>query len=838
MLSHPSRHSVACTDKNHRAPPNSRTFSISRGSFTKINTMARYILPFSQIDMESLDQVGGKNASLGEMVQKLKAEGIGVPDGFAVTAEAYWALLDAHELRPNLRAALARLDTEQYDNLRAVGESARALLAGAELPEAIRSEIRDAFHELTASFDHPVQVAVRSSATAEDLPTASFAGQQESFLNIRTEEELLEACRQCYVSLFTDRAIKYREDQGFDHLQVALSIGIQQMVRSDKACAGVIFTLEPETGFEDVILITSSWGLGENVVKGNVNPDEFYVYKPALERGQLPVLSRKVGTKAQTMAYAEEREGLIGTTVNRDTPVEKRERLTLTEAEIETLARWALRIEEHYGQAMDIEWAKDGLSGELFVVQARPETVHARQREAYRLKLYELREKGEQLTEGVGLGNRITAGKARRLASPAEAGKLQPGEVLVTDITNPDWDPVLKKAAAIVTNKGGRTSHAAIVARELGALAVVGTGDATEAIPDGAEVTVVCTEGNRGQVYAGTLDWDEQEVDLREIQLPETRVMLIAADPDRAFRLSFLPSHGIGLMRIEFIINNAIGIHPMALRRFDQLRDAGAKKKINRLTRGYADKAHFFVERLAEGVATLAAAFYPREVIVRMSDFKTNEYANLIGGAAFEPEEENPMLGFRGASRYYHELYRDGFELECRAMKRVRDEMGLDNVKLMIPFCRTVEEGERVVALMEEFGLQRGENGLEIYVMVEIPSNVLLAEQFARVFDGFSIGSNDLTQLSLGLDRDSTLVSRLFDERNPAVKRLIGQSIRAAREADIPVGLCGQAPSDLPEIARFLVEEGITSISFNPDALLRGIENIQAAEEKLGAKSS
>lgn len=798
--------------------------------------MARYILPFSVIGIDAVGKVGGKNASLGEMFQNLQSKGVHIPDGFAITADAYWALLDQNQLREPLTKVLNNLDTKHFDNLQTIGNQARELLSNAKLPQEIESELLTAFRELQSKYSHPIQVAVRSSATAEDLPGASFAGQQESFLNISTETELLEACRQCYMSLFTDRAIKYREDQGFQHMQVALSIGVQRMVRSDKASAGVIFTLEPETGFKDVILITGSWGLGENVVKGNVNPDEFYVYKPALRNGKLSIISKKVGTKAQTMVYAEQRDELISTTVNLETPQEYQEMLVLSDLEIEKLASWSLLIEEHYNLPMDIEWAKDGISGELYIVQARPETVHARAREPYKLHLYELKEKGKVLAKGIGLGNRITAGKARKLLSPAESDKLKTGEVLVTDITNPDWDPLMKKAAAIITNKGGRTSHAAIVARELGAVAVVGTGNGTEAIEDGQEVTVVCTEGNNGVIYAGRLTWGEQEIDLRQVKMPKTEVMLIAGDPEKAFRLSFLPNNGIGLMRIEFIINNVIGIHPMALRRFDTLKDLEAKEKIQHLTRGYANKSDFFVERLAQGVSMLAAAFYPKDVIVRMSDFKTNEYANLIGGKEFEPTEENPMLGFRGASRYYHELYRDGFELECRAMKMVRDEMGLDNVKLMIPFCRTVEEGRKVVDIMERFGLKRGVNGLEIYVMVEIPSNVVLAEEFAKVFDGFSIGSNDLTQLTLGLDRDSVIVSNLFDERNPAVKTLIAQAIHAAREAGIKIGLCGQAPSDLPEIAQFLVEQGISSISFNPDALLRGIENINLAEKKTPVK--
>jgi pyruvate,water dikinase len=799
--------------------------------------MSQYILPFSNLDNSAVEQVGGKNASLGEMFQQLQSKGIQIPDGFAVTAEAYWTILDQNDLREPLQQALDELDTEEFSNLSDVGQRIRDLIGDAQIPDEVVEAIKDAFRELQSEYDHDIQVAVRSSATAEDLPSASFAGQQESFLNISNEEELMEACRQCYQSLFTDRAIKYREDHGFEHMEVALSIGVQKMVRSDKASAGVIFTIEPETGFEDAILITGSWGLGENVVKGNVNPDEFYIFKPALRNDLRSIISKKIGSKAKTMVYTDQRDTLTSTTVNEETPQEKREIFVLTDDEIETLARWSLLIEEHYEMPMDIEWAKDGVDGKLYIVQARPETVHAQEAEPYKLQLYDLKEKGEVLAKGIGLGNRIMAGKARKLDSPSDSGKLQPGEILVTDITNPDWDPILKKAAAIITNKGGRTSHAAIVARELGALAVVGTSNATEHLEDGQEVTVVCTEGNVGLVYDGKLEWTEQEVDLRDIEMPQTEIMLIVADPDRAFRLSFLPNNGIGLLRLEFMINNAIGIHPMALQQFDELKDEEAREKIKHLTRGYENKSDFFVERLAQGVATLAAAFYPKDVIVRMSDFKTNEYANLIGGQEFEPTEENPMLGFRGASRYSHDLYRDGFELECRAMKMVREEMGLDNVKLMIPFCRTLEEGKKVIEIMEHFGLKRGQNGLEIYVMVEIPSNVVLAREFAEIFDGFSIGSNDLTQLALGLDRDSTIVSKLFDERNEAVKRLIAQAIRAAQQADIKIGLCGQAPSDIPEFAQFLVEEGISSISFNADALLPGLKNTKKAEQQMLAKA-
>lgn len=790
-----------------------------------------YTRTFNDIDMKDVSSVGGKNASLGEMVQKLTGAGINVPDGFATTAEAYWKFLDDNNIRTPLAEILGRLDTKEFTNLREIGEQARTTIMHARIPDAIREAITAAYRRLCSQFDGPIQVAVRSSATAEDLPTASFAGQLESYLNITGEEELLDICLRCYASLFTNRAIKYRNDNGFEHMKVALSIGVQQMVRSDKACSGVIFTIDPETGFDNVILISGSWGLGENIVQGTVTPDEFVVFKPSLLRGKQSIISQRVGEKQQTMVYAELGNEAGEITVNRSTPQEQRERLVLHEKEVELLARWALTIEQHYERPMDIEWAKDGVTGKFYIVQARPETVHTT-KDHNTIRTFSLKEKGKVLATGISLGNRIAAGKARILSSPAEADKLQKGEVLVTDITNPDWDPVMKKAAAVVTNKGGRTSHAAIVARELGIVAVVGTGNATDMIQDGQEVTVSCAEGKQGKIYAGLLDWEETTIDVRDIAMPNTQVMLILGDPDKAFSLSFLPNNGIGLMRLEFIINNSIRVHPMALVHFDKIEDDDTRSRIEELTRNYESKEHYFVHRLAQAVGTIAAAFYPKDVIVRMSDFKSNEYANLIGGTVFEPKEENPMIGFRGASRYYNERYREGFKLECEAMKRVRNEMGFTNVKLMIPFCRTVEEGRKVVELMEQNGLKRGDNALEIYVMVEIPSNVLLADKFAEVFDGFSIGSNDLTQLTLGLDRDSTLVSDLFNEQNEAVQMLIAAAIRSARNTGTKIGLCGQAPSDIPEFARFLVQQGIDSISFNPDALFKGIENIAAAEQQ------
>ncbi len=793
-----------------------------------IHSLVMYTIPFNQLTIQDVPTVGGKNASLGELFQALTPRGIRVPDGFAVTAAAYWEFLRYNNLEAPLKSALDQLDTDAFSNLTKVGGEVRALIAGATLPEPLQASIKAAYHELMERVGPEGSVAVRSSATAEDLPEASFAGQQESFLNIKGADALLRACLACYESLFTDRAIKYRIDNGFEHMDVALSIGIQYMVRSDLAAAGVGFTLEPESGFRDVIVLNGSWGLGEYVVKGRVEPDEFIIYKQGLQQGRRCILKRKRGAKEEMLVYSESPEA-SAPTESRVTPPEKKAAFVLTDAEAEQLARWALLIEAHFQLPMDIEWAKDGHTGELFIVQARPETVHARA-DRMAFKVYQLTEKGQVLASGSGLGNKITAGHARILHAPAEAHRLQEGEVLVTDITDPDWDPILKRASAIVTNRGGRTSHAAIVAREQGAVAVVGTGDATSRIADGQLVTVSAAEGTTGKVYAGRLQWSETEVDLRELELPRTQVMLILGDPDKAFHYAALPSQGVGLMRLEFIIANAIQVHPMALVQFERVTDPIVRDEIEQLTRGYSSKADYFVDKLAQAVGTIAAAFYPREVIVRMSDFKSNEYANLIGGSFFEPREENPMLGFRGASRYAHERYREGFRLECAAMKVVRDEMGLTNVKLMIPFCRTLEEGQRVLELMAEYQLHRGDNGLEIYTMIEVPSNVILAEGFARLFDGFSIGSNDLTQLTLGLDRDNDLISDLFNEQNEAVTTLIAQVIQSAKRTGTKIGLCGQAPSDYPEFARFLVEQGIDSVSFNADALLKGIEQMARAE--------
>jgi pyruvate,water dikinase len=792
--------------------------------------MSTYIKNFNEITSSDTPTVGGKNASLGEMIHYLPKEGIRVPGGFATTAEAYWFFLEENNLKEKLTAALEELDHDSYANLEEVGDRCRTLMREATMPKALAEAIRKAYRDLKEREEGMTSVAVRSSATAEDLPQASFAGQHESFLNISGEDEVVRYVQRCIASLFTDRAIKYREDNGFDHMKIALSAGVQRMVRADKASAGVAFTIAPDSGFREVVFINGAWGLGENVVQGTVNADEYYVFKPALKKGNYAILSKKPGSKEKTMVFASSKGET--TTVNTDTPEEKMYRLVLSDEEIHRLAKWCVVIEEHYGRPMDIEWAKDGLSGSLFIVQARPETVYSRQ-DREQLIRYELKEKGKVIVKGIGIGDKIAAGKARILHAPEEGDKLKKGEVLVTDRTNPDWDPIMEKAAAIVTNSGGRTSHAAIVAREQGVVAAIGAEGATEKIKDGQVVTVSTLEGTSGIVYEGKLKWEEKPMNLKDLKKPETDVMLILADPAQAFQFQGYPIDGVGLMRLEFIINNSIKAHPMALVHFEELEDKAAKKEIERLTVNYDNKETYFVDELAMAVGMIAAAFYPRDVIVRMSDFKTNEYADLLGGEAFEPKEENPMLGFRGASRYYSDQYREGFRLECEAMKKVRRDMGLDNVILMVPFCRTPEEGKKVLKQMEEYGLKRGEDGLRVYVMVEIPSNVILADAFADIFDGFSIGSNDLTQLTLGVDRDSEIVSSLFDERNEAVKRMLAMVIEKAREKRCKVGLCGQAPSDFPEMAQFLVEQGIDSISFNPDALLTGMDNMVEAEEHM-----
>lgn len=787
-------------------------------------------MKFSEISIDDVARVGGKNASLGEMYNRLADKKVAVPDGFATTSEAFWLFIDENQLRDKLKVLMGHLDRREFSNLASIGKQARSLILNATIPHTLAKAVVREYKILCGDADF--EVAVRSSATAEDLPQASFAGQHESYLDIRGEENLLTAVQKCFASLYTDRAIKYREDNHFEHDRIALSVGVQRMVRSDKACAGVGFTLEPESGFRDVIHLSGVWGLGENIVQGTVTPDEFFVFKPSLKQGKKAIIQKKLGEKAKTMIYAKD-EQAAAATMNIETPAAQRDQFVLSDDEIMCIAQWAMIIEDHYRKPMDIEWAKDGITNELFIVQARPETVHT-QKNPYLVKEYRMLNKGALLAEGEAVGSKIAIGVARVLQSPNDSEALQPGEIVVTEITSPDWDPLLKKAAAIITDKGGRTSHASIVARELGVPAIVGTSNATKNIQDGDIITVSCCEGKTGFVYQGRSEYKEIEHDFSNIQLPAaTQPMLIVGDPENAFRLSFYPNAGVGLMRIEFIITHFVQVHPMALVKFKELKDTAVIDQIEQLTHHYPDKEQYFVDKLAQGIATIAAAFYPKDVIVRMSDFKTNEYANLVGGATFEPEEENPMIGFRGASRYYNDRYREGFRLECEAIKTVRHVMGLTNVKVMIPFCRTVEEGKKVIEVMKANGLNREmDPSLEIYVMAEIPSNVLLAEQFAGIFDGFSIGSNDLTQLTLGIDRDSAIVSHLFSEQNEAAKMMIAMVIQKAKAARRKIGLCGQAPSDYPEFAQFLVQQGIHSISFNPDALLNGIANIRMAEEQ------
>ncbi len=791
----------------------------------------KLIYKFSELDNSKVKEVGGKNASLGEMFSELDSKGITIPDGFATSSEVYWKFIKENEIFENIKESLTSLKKGDNKKLKEVGKKCRNIVMRSPIPGVIKDEIIEAFKDLKKREKSLKSVAVRSSATAEDLPDASFAGQHDSFMNIKSQQELLDAWKKCVASLFTDRAIKYREEKGFDHMKVALSVGVQKMVRADKASAGVAFTLDPDSGHRKVIMIDGAWGLGENVVQGSVLADEFYLFKDALKNNKKSIIAKKLGAKSKMMVYDNSRNG-NQTTKNKNTPKNKRNEYVLSDKELEKLGKWCLEIEEHYDRPMDIEWAKDGDSNVLYIVQARPETVHSSKEKTRKLKNFNLERKNKKpIISGVGIGNKIAAGKAKILSSPEESGKLEKGDILITDITNPDWDPVMKKAAAIITNSGGRTSHAAIVARELGAVAVVGTENATEKIKDGQHITVSCAEGNEGFIFEGIMDWKEDEIDLDKLGEPKTEVMLILANPDTAFNNSMLPVDGVGLMRLEFVINNSIKVHPLALAKFDEIEDKKIKKEIEKITAGYEDKKKFFVEKLSMAISTIAAAFHPKDVIVRMSDFKSNEYADLIGGKQFEPEEENPMVGFRGASRYYNEKYIEGFKLECESMRVVREEMGFTNVKLMIPFCRTVEEGRKVLKTLDDNGLRKGENDLELYVMTEVPSNVILGEEFGEIFDGFSIGSNDLTQLTLGIDRDSEIVSGLFNEKDESVKAMISMAIEKAHKKKRKIGLCGQAPSDFPEFARFLVEHGIDSISFNPDAVASGIKNIVKAEK-------
>ena len=804
-----------------------------------------FIKWFADTTIEDIPIVGGKNASLGEMFRELSGKGVKVPNGFSVTAAGYRHFLRESALDPVIRAALAGLDTGDVADLAVRAKAVRDAIVAADLPEDLKNEITAAYQQLQGAATEAPAVAVRSSATAEDLPDASFAGQQETFLNITGIDALLDACRSCFASLFTDRAISYRVDKGFDHFKIALSVGVQHMVRSDLAGSGVIFTIDTETGFSDAVLVSAAYGLGENVVQGFVTPDEYCIFKPTLRSGFRPILRKSLGSKEVKMIYQEGGGRTVG---NVPVPPEDRARFVLTDDEALQLARWACIVEDHYSAKrgrhvpMDLEWAKDGITGRLFIVQARPETVQSR-KDLEVFETYQLEKRGNVLACGQGVGTKIATGRVRVIQHPDLIGQFQTGEVLVTDKTDPDWQPIMSKAAAIVTRRGGRTCHAAIVSRELGVPAIVGVEQDADALIDGQMVTVSCAEGETGFVYDGVLPFKITQTNLKDLARPATKVMLNLANPEEAFSLSFLPNDGVGLARMEFIVSNHIKIHPLALVNFATLEDAEAKAKIEELTAGYADKTEYFVDRLAQGVATLAAAFYPKDVILRLSDFKTNEYANLIGGRAYEPVEENPMLGFRGASRYYHPRYQAGFALECRAAKRVRDEMGLANLKLMIPFCRTVEEGIKVHQEMNRHGLKRGENGLEIYVMCEIPSNVILAHEFCDIFDGFSIGSNDLTQLILGVDRDSEIIAPLFDEQNPAVKTMIAQVIAVCRKKGRKIGICGQAPSDYPDFAAFLVEEGINSISLNPDTVLKttlvilGKEESMAGEREAGGES-
>lgn len=798
-------------------------------------TASEFVRWFDEVCIDDISTVGGKNASLGEMYRELSGRGVKIPNGFATTAAAYRCFLRMSGLDVKIEEILVGLDTRDLANLRERGLRIRQAILAADFPAGLENDIRDAYVRLSANREHPVEVAVRSSATAEDLPDASFAGQQETYLNVRGERELLDACQRCFASLFTDRAISYRVDKGFDHSHVALSIGIQLMVRSDLGSAGVMFSLDTESGFRDVVLINATHGLGEPVVQGTVNPDEYCVFKPTLRSGHRPILKKSLGTKEFKSVY-DSGDGKLTKSV--PVSLEDRNRFVLADDDILTLAEWACVIEEHFSAKksqpcpMDMEWAKDGITGELFIVQARPETVHSiRGKET--METFRLSERGHALITGRAIGNRVAVGPVRVIRDTGGMGELQPGEVLVTEKTDPDWEPVMKRAAAIVTNRGGRTCHAAILSRELGVPAIVGCIRGTEVLQDGQDVTISCAEGDIGTVYEGRLRFEVEQTDLRGTKRPRTKVMMNLGSPEEALALSLIPNDGVGLARIEFIVSNQIKIHPMALLHFEQLQDVATCRRIEELTSAYDRKSSFFVDTLAQGVSMIAAAFYPKDVIVRMSDFKSNEYANLIGGREFEPIEENPMIGFRGASRYYDERYRDAFALECQAMKKVREEMGLVNVKLMIPFCRTVEEGRRVQEVMAQHGLVRGQDGLELYVMCELPSNVIAAESFAEIFDGFSIGSNDLTQLTLGVDRDSEIVAHVFNELDPAVVESIKSAIATAKRMNRSIGICGQAPSDYPEFAELLVEQGIDSISLSPDAVLKTTVKIKELESAL-----
>jgi pyruvate,water dikinase len=791
---------------------------------------SEYVRFFEEFGIDDVSLVGGKNASLGEMFQKLSSHGVRVPHGFAITAAAYRYMLDQAGAWDRLHAELDGLDPTDVAALSRKAKRAREIVYGAGLPDDLAAQIRDAYRALQQEYGEEVSLAVRSSATAEDLPTASFAGQQDSYLNIKGEESLLDTCRRCFASLFTDRAIHYRIDQGFDHFKVSLSIGVMKMVRSDISSSGVMFSIDTESGFRDAVFVTGAYGLGENVVQGAVDPDEFYVHKPTYLAGHRAVLRRLLGDKAVKMILVDGETK--NTTRNIPTPKADRARFCLTDADVLELAGYACTIEAHYGRPMDMEWAKDGIDGKLYIVQARPETV-ASQHSATALESYVLDGRGEILVEGRSVGQKVATGAVKRIDNLTQLAEFKPGEVLVADTTTPDWEPVMKTAAAIVTNRGGRTCHASIIARELGIPAVVGTGDATTRLPDGQVVTVSCAEGDSGRVYRGEVGFHVDRTEVADLARPRTQIMINLGNPDLAFKTSFLPNDGVGLARMEFIISEYIRVHPLALLHPDMVDDPEARRTIDRLTQGYPDGGAFFVERLSEGIGTIAAAFWPKPVVVRMSDFKTNEYASLLGGAGFEPSESNPMLGFRGASRYAHPAYAEGFALECRAMRRVREEMGLTNVILMLPFVRRIAEADLVLATMADLGLRRGENGLKVYAMCEIPNNVILIDEFAKRFDGFSIGSNDLTQLTLGVDRDSEIVAFDYDERDDGVKEMIRLAVEGCRRNRIHSGLCGQAPSDYPDMAEFLVRLGIESMSLNPDTVVKTTRQILQLEAQL-----
>ncbi len=780
----------------------------------------KLVLWFFEIRNKDVKIVGGKNASLGEMYSQLTKKGVNIPDGFATTAYAYQYFLQEAGIKDAIREVLRDLDVKNLRNLQERGRKVRNLILQSDLPPVLEKEILQYYRQLSRKYRvKNVDVAVRSSATAEDLPDASFAGQQETFLNIRGEKELLKAVKKCIASLFTDRAIAYRQEKGFDHFKVSLTVGVQKMVRSDLAASGVMFSIDTESGFDQVVLINAIYGLGEYIVQGMVTPDEYYVFKPTLAQGKKAIIAKTLGPKTRKLIY-----NFSGRSPVKDAkvPLPQQHKFALTDNEVLQLARWAVIIEQHYKKPMDMEWAKDGQSGKLYIVQARPETVQS-QRNYSVVEEYKLKQKGKVLVEGAAVGSKIGSGEVNVILDVKDINKFKEGQVLVTTMTDPDWVPVMKKASAIVTDAGGRTCHAAIVSRELGIPAIVGTGNATKVLRSGQKVTVSCAEGELGRVYDGILPFAVKRTNIIKLPKPKVKIMMNVGEPDQAFNFSFIPNEGVGLAREEFIVNNYIKIHPLALINYHQIKDKKVKQQIDEITVGYKDKKQFYVDKLAEGIARIAAAFYPKDVIVRLSDFKTNEYAELIGGQQYEPEEDNPMLGWRGASRYYDPKFLPAFVMECEALKKVRDEMGLTNVKIMIPFVRTLAEAKKVIKIMAKHGLKRGKNNLELYMMVEIPANVILAEEFTRLFDGFSIGSNDLTQLTLGLDRDSGIVAQVGNEKNEAVKRSIAQAIKVAKKTKTKIGICGQAPSDFPDFAQFLVKQGIDSISLNPDSVIKTI---------------